>query len=223
MTMSTTTPNSESSVSYAGLGDGITFLSEPLDLETEITGPIAAKLWVSSATEDADLFLVVRAFTPDLKEVTFQGALDAHTPIAQGWLRCSHRKLDPKLTLPYRPYHTHDEEQKLTPGRVTRSTSKYGRLVSCCRKVIGSHCRCAAPTTFSRASPAPGWKRWVKVWTGSAPSPITTRATDHRQCSVGMSRCTPARAGKPTCAAAGHPEAIGIHKHFPGARNHELS
>src|SRR5581483_7774396 len=69
-------------------------------------------------TEDADLFLVVRAFTPDLKEVTFQGALDAHTPIAQGWLRCSHRKLDPKLTLPYRPYHTHDEEQKLTPGEV---------------------------------------------------------------------------------------------------------
>ena len=73
---------------------------------------------MSSATEDADLFVVVRAFTPDLKEVTFQGALDAHTPIAQGWLRCSHRKLDPKLTLPYRPYHTHDEEQKLKPGQV---------------------------------------------------------------------------------------------------------
>jgi hypothetical protein len=75
-------------------------------------------LWVSSATEVDDLFLVVRAFTPDLKEVTFQGALDAHTPIAQGWLRCSHRKLDPKLTLPYRPYHTHAEEQKLTPGQI---------------------------------------------------------------------------------------------------------
>ena len=100
------------------MSEGVTFLSEPLEQETEITGPIAAKLWVSSATEDADLFLVVRAFTPDLKEVTFQGALDAHTPIAQGWLRCSHRKLDPKLTLPYRPYHTHDEEQKLTPGQV---------------------------------------------------------------------------------------------------------
>ena len=59
------------------MGDGVTFLTEPLEQEIEITGPIAAKLWVSSATEDADLFLVVRAFTPDLKEVTFQGALDA--------------------------------------------------------------------------------------------------------------------------------------------------
>jgi predicted acyl esterase len=89
-----------------------------LEKDTEITGPIAAKLWVSSATEDADLFLVVRAFHPDMKEVVFQGALDPHTPIAQGWLRASHRKLDPKLTLPYRPYHTHDEEQKLEPGQV---------------------------------------------------------------------------------------------------------
>jgi len=46
----------------------------------------------------------------------FQGAIDPHTPIAQGWLRASHRKLDKKLSKPYRPYHTHDEKQPLTPG-----------------------------------------------------------------------------------------------------------
>jgi predicted acyl esterase len=57
-------------------------------------------------------------FSPDLKEVVFQGAIDPHTPIAQGWLRASHRKLDKKLSLPYRPYHTHDEEQKLKAGQV---------------------------------------------------------------------------------------------------------
>jgi len=60
----------------------------------------------------------LRVFTPDLKEVTFQGALDPHTPVAQGWLRASHRKLDPGLSLPYRPYHTHDEPQPLVPGKV---------------------------------------------------------------------------------------------------------
>jgi hypothetical protein len=42
----------------------------------EITGPIASKIWVSSDTVDADLFLVFRIFTPDLKEITYQGALD---------------------------------------------------------------------------------------------------------------------------------------------------
>lgn len=108
----------DSSVTYGGFSDGATFLSHPLDEDMELTGPIAAKLWVSSKTKDADLFVVVRVFTPDMKELTFQGALDPHTPIAQGWLRCSHRKLDEELTLPYRPYHTHDEIQELTPDEV---------------------------------------------------------------------------------------------------------
>lgn len=105
-------------VSFAALGDGVTFLTAPFADETEITGPMAAKLFVSSSTEDADLFLVVRVFSPDMKEVTFQGAIDPHTPVAQGWLRASHRKLDRKLSEPWRPYHSHDHEQKLTPGEV---------------------------------------------------------------------------------------------------------
>ncbi|MDB5558400.1 MAG: peptidase, partial [Enterovirga sp.] len=106
------------SLSFDAMGDGLTFLAPPVERDTEITGPLAAKLFVSSTTTDADLFLVVRVFAPDLKEVTFVGAIDPHTPIAQGWLRASHRKLDPALTLPYRPYHTHDEKQPLTPGEV---------------------------------------------------------------------------------------------------------
>jgi predicted acyl esterase len=89
-----------------------------MEKDTEITGPLAAKLHVSSSTADADLFLVFRVFTPDLREVTFVGAIDPHTPIAQGWLRASHRKLDPKLSRPYRPYHTHDRKQPLKPGQV---------------------------------------------------------------------------------------------------------
>jgi predicted acyl esterase len=100
------------------LGDGVTFVSAPLDKETEITGPLAARLFVSSSTADADLFLVFRVFTPDLREVVFMGAIDPHTPIAQGWLRASHRKLDPKLSTPYRPYHTHHQKQPLKPGEV---------------------------------------------------------------------------------------------------------
>lgn len=105
------------SVTYDGLGEGVTFLLPALKEEMEITGPSAAKLFVSSSTTDADLFLVLRVLTPDMKEVVFQGALDPHTPVSQGWLRASHRKLDPTLSVPYRPYHTHDEKQPLTPGQ----------------------------------------------------------------------------------------------------------
>ncbi len=106
------------SIAYGGMGEGVTFMLPPFDAETEITGPIASKLFVSSETADADLFLVVRLFTPDMKEITFQGTLDPNTPIAQGWLRASHRKLVPELSTEWKPYQAHDEKQPLTPGEI---------------------------------------------------------------------------------------------------------
>jgi predicted acyl esterase len=109
-------PRAEGRVTYEALGDGATFLSPPLEQETEITGPLAARLFVSSSTTDADLFLVFRVYTPDLREVVFMGAIDPHTPVAQGWLRASHRRLDPALSTDYRPYHTHDRSEPLKPG-----------------------------------------------------------------------------------------------------------
>ena len=105
-------------LSFEAMGKGLTFLTAPLDSEAEITGPSALKLFVSSSTTDADLFVVLRVFSPDLQEVVFQGAIDPHTPIGQGWLRASHRKLDKKLSRPYRPYHTHDRKQPLKAGEV---------------------------------------------------------------------------------------------------------
>ncbi len=104
--------------SFEAMGDGVTFLTEPLQRETEITGPSALKLFISSSTEDADLFVVLRVFTGDLREVVFQGAIDPHTPVGQGWLRASHRKLDRKLSTHYRPYHAHDRRQPLKQGEL---------------------------------------------------------------------------------------------------------
>jgi hypothetical protein len=104
--------------SFEAMGDGVTYLTSPLAQETEVTGPCALYLFVSSSTEDADLFVVLRVFSPDLREVVFQGAIDPHTPVGQGWLRASHRRLDKRLSRPYRPYHTHDRKQPLTPGEV---------------------------------------------------------------------------------------------------------
>ena len=113
-------PKAGGSASYAALGDGLTFLSGPLEEAAEITGPLAARIFLSSSTSDADVFLVFRVFTPDLREVVFAGAVDPHTPVAQGWLRASHRKLDARLSTEYRPYHTHDQRQPLAPGEVVQ-------------------------------------------------------------------------------------------------------
>lgn len=106
------------SLNYDTMGDGLTFSTPPFIEDTELTGPSALRLFISSSTVDADLFVVLRVFDPQGKEVVFQGALDPHTPVSQGWLRASHRKLDVKRSLPYRPWHTHDEKQPLTPGTV---------------------------------------------------------------------------------------------------------
>ena len=109
-------PSEGARLNFDALGEGITFLSDPLAASTEITGPSALKLSVSSSTSDADLFIVLQVFDPEDVELTFQGAIDPHTPIGQGWLRASHRKLDDALSEPWRPYHAHDEKQALTPG-----------------------------------------------------------------------------------------------------------
>jgi predicted acyl esterase len=109
--------SSSKKIEYDPMGNGVTF-SMIAKQPTEITGPSALKLFVSSATEDADLFVVLRIFDPAGKEVLFQGALDPKTPVGQGWLRASHRKLDPKKSLPYRPWHTHDEVQKLSKNEI---------------------------------------------------------------------------------------------------------
>ncbi len=111
-------PDAGTPVSFAALGDGVTFLSAPFERETEFTGPITARLNISSTTSDADLFLVVKLYAPDLKEITFRDALDANTPIAQCWLQASHRRLDPERSLPFRPWHAHAEREPLVPGEI---------------------------------------------------------------------------------------------------------
>ena len=116
--MRTSSISQTAALGFDAMGDGVTFLTAPMEADTEITGPSALKLFASSSTKDADFFAILRVFSPDMREVVFQGAIDPHTPIAQGWLRASHRKLDKKLSTSYRPYHTHDQKQPLRRGEI---------------------------------------------------------------------------------------------------------
>jgi uncharacterized protein len=116
LALGTDAPAGAAALSYDTTGDGITFRTPPLKRDLEITGPVAAKLWLSSETTDADLFLVLRVFDPVGNEVVFIGSNDPRVPVGLGWLRASHRKLDPRRSQPYRPWHAHDEEWPLTPG-----------------------------------------------------------------------------------------------------------
>jgi predicted acyl esterase len=94
----------------------LTFTSPPLAAPLELTGPAAANLVVATTGTDGDLFLTLRAFAPDGSEVTFKGANDPRAPLSQGWLRISHRDLDPGMSRPWRPWHHHREVRPARPG-----------------------------------------------------------------------------------------------------------
>ncbi len=107
----------ESHVAYPALGDGVSFRSPAFAEDTEFTGNIKLKLFVSSSTTDMDVFAVLRCFDPAGREVEFIGAHE-NVPVACGWLRASHRKLDATKSSEYQPYHSHDQIQKLEPDQV---------------------------------------------------------------------------------------------------------
>ncbi len=99
---------------------GVSFETAPLTQDTEVTGPVVLVLGVSSTTEDMDIFATLRNIAPDGKDVFELGQQSQPMPVAKGWLRASHRKLDAALSVTYRPYHAHDERQWLKPGQVVR-------------------------------------------------------------------------------------------------------
>ena len=101
-------------------GMGITLDTPPLAKDMEVTGPVAATIWVSSTTEDMDLFLTIRNIDPDGNDVWEVGQQGQQVCVAKGWLRVSHRELDPELSRPYRPYHRHKQRLYLQPGEVVK-------------------------------------------------------------------------------------------------------
>ena len=101
-------------------GMGVALETPPLAQDVEVTGPVAAVLWVASSTEDMDLFLTIRNIGGDGNEVLETGQQGTPVPVAKGWLRVSHRELDAELSLPYRPYHRHQRRLYLTPGEIVK-------------------------------------------------------------------------------------------------------
>jgi predicted acyl esterase len=86
----------------------------------EFTGAAKLHVWVSTSDgDDLDLFVVLKQFDERGREVFFSGyngyRKDA---VAKGWLRVSHRALDPSRSRPSRPYHSHDRLEKVSADEI---------------------------------------------------------------------------------------------------------
>jgi hypothetical protein len=93
-------------------GRGAGFLSAPLERDLVIAGSSSLDLRLRSTARDTDLQVTLSEVRPDGQE----------TYVQSGWLRASHRALDPRRSTVLRPVPTHREEDAapLPAGRYTR-------------------------------------------------------------------------------------------------------
>jgi predicted acyl esterase len=88
--------------------------------DTELTGNMKLKLWVSAqGADDMDLFVGVKKFDRRGAEVHFPDLNHIeHGHVATGWLRVSHRELDERRSTPLQPWLKHERMVKLKAGEI---------------------------------------------------------------------------------------------------------
>jgi hypothetical protein len=96
----------------------LTFTTAPLAADLEIAGPIKLVLYASSTQSDTDFFVKLSEQLPQPAEDRAKGLNPASFWITKGWLRASHRALDPERSTEMEPYHTHAAPTPITPGEV---------------------------------------------------------------------------------------------------------
>jgi predicted acyl esterase len=84
------------------------YCSPRLVENTEIIGPILLNLYAS--TTDTEVFWFI-----SLREIDSQGN---ERILTRGWLRGSHREIDPARSKPWAPFHPHTHSEPLMPGKI---------------------------------------------------------------------------------------------------------
>ncbi len=85
----------------------LVYRTEPLSEPIEVTGPMALHLVAQSSAADTDWFVVFSDEAPG-------GGVSILT---KGWLRASHREVDPARSKRWQPWHPHTREIPLKPDQ----------------------------------------------------------------------------------------------------------
>ena len=80
-------------------GKGLGYTTSALDSDVMIAGASSFDAYIEASKRNTDLQVTLSEVRPDGKEMYVQ----------TGWLRASHRKIDPKRSTPTNPYQTHLE------------------------------------------------------------------------------------------------------------------
>jgi predicted acyl esterase len=113
-------PGTQATHSYVSTADDSASFDLKFDAQTEITGPMSLKLWVSTDQgSDMDLFVALQKLDANGTVVPFWGTeKDPNGVVARGWLRVSYRALDPQKSTPSVPVISYANAQTLTAGEI---------------------------------------------------------------------------------------------------------
>lgn len=122
MTLKDLEPETSTKISYNSEVEGkdeVRF-NKVFNEDTELTGNMKLKLWVSAEeADDMDLFVGIKKFNKQGEEVNFPDFNHIeHGQVASGWLRVSHRELDTEKSTPLQPWHKHESELKLAKDEI---------------------------------------------------------------------------------------------------------
>jgi putative CocE/NonD family hydrolase len=96
----------------------LTFTSAPLEGDLEVAGPIKLVLYASTTHTDADFFIKLQEQMPQSSEERAKGINPRSQLVSKGWLRASHRALDPRHSTEHDPYYSHDSPEPVAPGQI---------------------------------------------------------------------------------------------------------
>ena len=98
----------------------LTFASDPLAQDLEIAGPIKLTLYIASTNRDTDFVVKLYDQAPQSQDDRKQDIQPPSRMVSKGWLRASHRAVDPERSAEYALTYTHTDPAPLEPGVVTK-------------------------------------------------------------------------------------------------------
>jgi len=102
------------------------YVTDPLTDDLLVAGPSVLNLFAEIDQDDTNWIVILKDIGPDPSVRTVREGereLPENLPereLTRGWLKASHRAIDPRRSKPWKPWHplTRDAQQKIVPGEI---------------------------------------------------------------------------------------------------------
>jgi uncharacterized protein len=88
--------------------DSLKYLTPPLSENLSVIGPLSLQMHAAIDQDDTNWQVVV----------SDAGEGGVNQVLTQGWLKASHKRVDPEKSRPGEPYHPHQEAEPVAPGEI---------------------------------------------------------------------------------------------------------